>query len=316
MPLNFPTAPTLNQTYTEGTKTWVWNGNAWALSSTLASLAVSGNVQLGTTSTNYSNLTVYHTTVSTNTNSGALQVDGGVGINGNLNVGTAGAVSGAFHTFAGNITQTSSGGAVYFNTTGNISAAVVNVGILNSTGNILGTGAVLNALTVNGNITVASAYVVASANAASSLGSSATRWNFVYGVTGNFLSINANYADLAEKYLADAEYEPGTVLMFGGEQEVTECTHDMCSRVAGVVSTNPAYLMNSGLEGEHTVELALTGRVLTRVRGPIRKGDLMVSAGDGHARAENLPRVGTVIGKALEDFTGDTGVIEIVVGKH
>jgi hypothetical protein len=138
----------------------------------------------------------------------------------------------------------------------------------------------------------------------------------VFAVNGGFLSVNANYADLAEKYVADAEYAPGTVLMFGGDKEVTQCVHDMCSRVAGVVSTNPAYLMNSGLEGEYTVELALTGRVPTRVRGPILKGDLIVSAGDGHARAEGLPQVGTVIGKALEDFDGDSGVIEVVVGKH
>jgi len=187
---------------------------------------------------------------------------------------------------------------------------------INSSANILATGGILSSLTVNGNITVTTAYVMPSANAASSLGSSATRWNFIYGVNGNFLSVNANYADLAEKYVADADYAPGTVLMFGGDKEVTQCVHDMCSRVAGVVSTNPAYLMNSGLEGEHTVELALTGRVPTRVRGPILKGDLIVSAGDGHARAEGLPQVGTVIGKALEDFDGDSGVIEVVVGKH
>ena len=187
---------------------------------------------------------------------------------------------------------------------------------INSSANILATGGVLSSLTVNGNVTVTTAYVMPSANAASSLGTSASRWNYIYGVNGNFLSVNANYADLAEKYVADAAYAPGTVLMFGGDKEVTECAHDMCSRVAGVVSTNPAYLMNSGLEGEHTVELALTGRVPTKVRGPIQKGDLMVSAGDGHARAEGLPQVGTVIGKALEDFDGDTGVIEVVVGKH
>ena len=192
----------------------------------------------------------------------------------------------------------------------------ISNGFLNVSGNILATGAVLSSLTVNGNVTVTTAYVMPSANAASSLGSSAARWNFIYGVNGNFLSVNANYADLAEKYVADAAYAPGTVLMFGGDKEVTQCVHDMCSRVAGVVSTNPAYLMNSGLEGEYTVELALTGRVPTKVRGPILKGDLMVSAGDGHARAEGLPQVGTVIGKALEDFDGDSGVIEVVVGKH
>jgi len=215
----------------------------------------------------------------------------------------------------------------YLNVSGNVLGAAATfssmtntgtstVAVLNSTGNILSTGAIHNSLTVNGNVTVTTAYVMPSANAASSLGTSAARWNYIYGVNGNFLSVNANYADLAEKYVADAAYAPGTVLMFGGDKEVTECAHDMCSRVAGVVSTNPAYLMNSGLEGEHTVELALTGRVPTKVRGPIQKGDLMVSAGDGHARAETLPQVGTVIGKALEDFNGDAGVIEVVVGKH
>jgi hypothetical protein len=155
-----------------------------------------------------------------------------------------------------------------------------------------------------------------SANAASSLGSSASRWNFVYGVFGNFLSVNANYADLAENYLSDAEYLPGTVLMFGGEQEVTECNHDMCTKVAGVVSTNPGYLMNQGLEGEYTVELALTGRVPTKVTGTVAKGDMMVSAGNGRARAEANPKVGAVIGKALENFDGLEGVIEVVIGKH
>jgi hypothetical protein len=244
------------------------------------------------------NIRVSMTTPSTTTATGALQVLGGVGVRGNLNIGSL-ATPGALHTIIGNV-DVSGAGTEYF-----------NIG-----GNILAVAGTMGSLLVNGNITVTTAYVMPSANAASSLGSSAARWNFVYGVNGNFLSVNANYADLAEKYVADADYAPGTVLMFGGDKEVTQCVHDLCTRVAGVVSTNPAYLMNSGLEGEYTVELALTGRVPTRVRGPILKGDLIVSAGDGHARAENLPQVGTVIGKALEDFDGDSGVIEVVVGKH
>jgi hypothetical protein len=201
---------------------------------------------------------------------------------------------------------------------GNVRVSMTTPSTSTTTGafQVIGGVGISGALNVGANITVTSAYVMPSANAASSLGTSAARWNFIYGVNGNFLSVNANYADLAEKYVADAEYAPGTVLMFGGDKEVTQCVHDMCSRVAGVVSTNPAYLMNSGLEGEYTVELALTGRVPTKVRGPVQKGDLMVSAGDGHARAEGIPQVGTVIGKALEDFEGDTGVIEVVVGKH
>ena len=153
--------------------------------------------------------------------------------------------------------------------------------------------------------------VVPTASNTYTLGNTTAWWSKAFTV-----SATAQYADLAENYTADAEYAPGTVVHFGGEQEVSICDVDMCSKVAGVVSTNPAYLMNGRLESTHLVAVALVGRVPTKVRGPVRKGDLMVSAGEGHARAEGIPQVGTVIGKALEDFNGDTGVIEVVVGKH
>jgi hypothetical protein len=225
-----------------------------------------------------------------------------------LSVGplTIDAATGAITT-SGNITVTGSGSF------GGLDAAKINSGA----SNVQVTTSYVN-VSVNGsNVASFGAQgIMPTGNASGTLGSATVRWNNVFAVNGGFLSVNANYADLAEKYVADADYAPGTVLMFGGDKEVTECVHDLCSRVAGVVSTTPAYLMNSGLEGEHTVELALTGRVPTKVRGPILKGDLMVSAGDGHARAEGLPQVGTVIGKALEDFDGDSGVIEVVVGKH
>ena len=126
----------------------------------------------------------------------------------------------------------------------------------------------------------------------------------------------AQYADLAEKYQADAQYEPGTVVDFGGEFEVTQSTKDMSTAVAGVVSTNPGFIMNEGLNGTNVVAVAFTGRVPCRVTGYVHKGDLMVSNGDGTARSESDPLVGTVIGKALADFTdGGTGVIEVVVGR-
>jgi hypothetical protein len=73
--------------------------------------------------------------------------------------------------------------------------------------------------------------------------------------------------------------------------------------------------MNAELESEFVVSLALTGRVPCKVQGAIRKGDMMVSASNGYARAEENPKLGSVIGKALEDFNGITGVIEIVVGR-
>jgi hypothetical protein len=73
--------------------------------------------------------------------------------------------------------------------------------------------------------------------------------------------------------------------------------------------------MNADCQGEFVVPLALQGRVPCNVLGPVAKGDMMVSAGNGFARAENSPKIGAVIGKALEDFTGESGVIEVVVGR-
>jgi hypothetical protein len=103
-------------------------------------------------------------------------------------------------------------------------------------------------------------------------------------------------------------------LCFGGDAEVTLCVDDGCRKVAGVVSTNPAYLMNSALEGTKAA-VALQGRVPCKVTGKIAKGDMLVAAGNGYARAEADPKVGQVIGKALENFDGEEGVIEVVVGR-
>ena len=137
-------------------------------------------------------------------------------------------------------------------------------------------------------------------------------------ITGNWsLStgsrLQATYADLAEYYEADDVYSPGTVLAFGGEKEVT-IAEDGTTRVAGVVSTNPAYAMNANCQGI-AVAIALQGRVPTKVRGSVRKGDMMVSAGNGYARPWNNPQMGTVIGKSLENFDGVEGVIEVAVGR-
>jgi hypothetical protein len=127
------------------------------------------------------------------------------------------------------------------------------------------------------------------------------------------------FADLAEKYIADAVYDHGTVLEFGGAHEVTIAEAET-TKVAGVVSTSPGFIMNSGLEcsvsaGERTAVVALQGRVPVKVKGVVRKGDMMVSAGNGFAKASDAPAIGTIIGKALENFDGPEGVIEVVVGR-
>ena len=120
---------------------------------------------------------------------------------------------------------------------------------------------------------------------------------------------NAQYADLAEKYAADSDIEPGTVVHFAGEGKVAQCDTANCSSVAGIISTDPAYLMNSAADG---VALAISGRVPTKVTGAVAAGDLMVSAGNGMAMANNDAKIGTVIGKAIEAHEGGEGVIEVL----
>jgi hypothetical protein len=119
---------------------------------------------------------------------------------------------------------------------------------------------------------------------------------------------------LAEKYSTDADYEPGTVVVFGGEKEITQSTSYMDKRLAGVISTNPAYLMNSGADG---LPVALQGRVPCKVVGKIEKGDMLVSSAiPGVAAATYAPQMGTVIGKALENYDSqEVGIIEVVVGR-
>ena len=132
---------------------------------------------------------------------------------------------------------------------------------------------------------------------------------------------SARYADLAERYEADAEYPTGTVMIFGGEKEVTQSTSKMDRRKAGVVSEKPAYMMNSDLVEtvEYAPYIALQGRVPVRVIGAVRKGDLMITSslpGCAEAwREEGDPRYGSVIGKSLVNkISSEEELIEIVVG--
>jgi hypothetical protein len=177
------------------------------------------------------------------------------------------------------------------------------------------------ALTVVGGIGARGALYVNSQNNAVAIGNGGTSGVGNIGASGATFntafikSTSAQYADVAENYLADESYPAGTVLDFGGEQELTLSSVDSSTRVAGVVSTQPAYMMNTGLQGEHVVTLALLGRVPCQVQGAVSKGDMLVSAGNGRARAENEPKFGAVIGKALENFDGLEGTIEVVVGR-
>lgn len=185
---------------------------------------------------------------------------------------------------------------------------------------------VYNALAVNGNTTLGDAVsdtLTVNARVNSSfnptvdntydLGAASLRWRAAYATNFYGQASSATYADLAEKYTSDVQYESGTVVVFGGTHEVTTTDMFADTRVAGIVSTNPAYLMNSELE--NGVEIALVGRVPCKVIGEVRKGDLLVTSSvKGYAAARYKPEVGTVVGKALEDkFNPEPGVIEVAV---
>ena len=179
---------------------------------------------------------------------------------------------------------------------------------------VTGRGATTTAAISTGAHTITGSPVTALINGGTAgtgnIGASGAGFNTVFAK-----ATSAQYADLAENYAADAVYVPGTVVEFGGDQEVTLATEAGTSRVAGVVSTAPAYLMNSTCASEHVAAVALQGRVPCFVTGAVRKGDLMVSAGNGMAKADNSARAGTIIGKALANFDGETGTIEVVIGR-
>ena len=255
-----------------------------------------------------------------NRNGGIITITGGIGTGsgtpGNVAIRVAAAIA------TGNANQTAAN-VVVFSSSGITFAANGSITMSDTLSQISGANLV-SASYLTGTLTTAAQPNITSVgtltgltfanNSTISMGSNTNVGTF----TGNFsLSagsrLNATYADLAEYYEADKLYEAGTVLEFGGQKEVT-LAEALTPRVAGVVSTNPAYVMNSTCEGEHIVAIALQGRVPCKVRGPIRKGDMLVSAGGGFARPSTIPLMGTVIGKSLENFEGE-GIIEVAVGR-
>jgi hypothetical protein len=177
---------------------------------------------------------------------------------------------------------------------------------LNITGNTILGNAATDTTTLTGRIN--SSVIPNATNGSFNLGSSSRPWGTVYGT-----ATSAQYADLAEIYATDQTYKPGTVVMFGGDQEVTAAYPQATRKVAGVISTDPAYLMNSAAEGQ---PIALKGRVPCYVIGTVEKGDLLIASNTaGVAMVSEEYIGGAVIGKAIE-ASNDPGIkiIEIAVG--
>jgi hypothetical protein len=195
-------------------------------------------------------------------------------------------------TSEGNIGD--SGGNINFNVAG-----TSNVAVFTTTGGVF-TGLTTPSIAKSGT------------NAVGNIGSSSNFFNRVFAT-----ATTALYADVAERFAADEVMEPGTVVELGGAKEITRATNDLSEQVFGVISTNPAFMMNGGAGEDDThPAVAMTGRVPVKVIGRVRKGDRLVSAGNGVARAAQ-PGEATafnVIGRSLVDkATPESGTIEAIV---
>lgn len=307
---------------------------------TLGSLAVTGNTTsgnfIGTLNGSGANVTsISATNISSGTLAQARLANASVTLG-----STALTLGSTVTTVAGlsSVTSTTFVGALSgaATTAGTVTTAaqpnITSVGTLSSltvTGNItfggslVDTGALELVTGSNGNITLSpngTGVIVANkdirngqANGVGNIGTVGGYFNTIFAK-----ATSAQYADLAEMYVADASYPSGTVVEFGGEYEITQTTSSCSHAIAGIISTDPSYLMNSCQEGEHVLPVALTGRVPCQVLGPVRKGDVLISS--------NVPGVaqriganwqpGCTVGKAMENIDKSViKTIEVAVGR-
>lgn len=270
-------ATTFNSTVTVGTGSGLTVGSANNFT-----LGVSGNVVQMTNNISGANVALRSNIAGSLTNT--IFVNGANGA-----VTMTGLASAANFVTTGAVTAT-----------GNVNAGAIFTTGAASTGSMTATG---NITTTAGNLTVSSGNAVISGN--------------VTAQYFNGTSIQAQYADLAERFEADAHYAPGTVLSMGGPAEVTLANEELSESVFGVVSTRAAYLMNSAAGSDAThPQVAVSGRVPVRVIGKVKKGDRLVSAGNGLARVGQKSEITpfNVIGRALANKDDDhEGIVYAIV---
>lgn len=253
--------------------------------------------------------------ITVDTTAGSLRVHNGVSAGGSK-MATESYVTTAIGALSANsitngtssVAVIASGGNIRANVGGSTISTIYSggievTGLVSVTGNVTG-----------GNI-ITSNIVNSGANGVGNIGTATTYFNTVFAK-----ATSAQYADVAELYAADANYTIGTVLVFGGNNEVTMSTQSHDPRIAGTVSESPAFVMNSGLKHDCKTEVALLGRVPCRVVGTdIKKGDRLVASnvpGVATKMTAELYQPGCIIGKALEDYNStEVGIIEIVVGR-
>lgn len=223
--------------------------------------------------------------------------------------------------------DTSSGTAVVAETTSNkniridvnksgVTTTALTITASTNTLTVANALAVTGPTTVGGGITVGTS-LLPSSNVAINVGSPTLKFANVYATYLVGTSVQSQYADLAERFAADAVYVPGTVVEIGGLKEITAAVQELSEKVFGVISTAAGFLMNGGAGDDRThPAVAVNGRVPVRVTGAVKKGDRLVSAGNGLARAATRSEITAfnVIGRALEDkTTTDEGTVEAIV---
>lgn len=339
----YDTVNTVMKVYDSASGQWTSIG-----SNTQGNSAITGNLLVGPTAfeiqevagsvklinkSNNANIAIFATIGGTSTS--VLNVQGSTGLitvagnaTNNLGVTTKSYVD----SYIDSLTANAASQASTLNTlSGNIATIQSNISSLSTNVNSLssGTGAVNSKeISLNGNLALGNSGTgnvaidiktpggVTILSAQGSLDTAAPVTIKGQWVLGSNASLEANYADLAENFASDKEYEPGTVLVFGGANEVIESAKENDTKVAGVVTTDPAFVMNHKLIGTKSC-IALQGRVPCKVIGPVSLGDMLVTSSvPGHAKKAVDPKVGSVIGKALQNYEStDPGIIEILAGR-
>ena len=238
----------------------------------------------------------------------ALTVNGGLTVNSDLVLNAGGATALIQETTLNKNIQ------IQLNSNG-VESPIVTYNATNLTTTFANSVVIPNTITA-ANVLV-SANVLPTASGTVSIGSSTMQFANVWATYLRGTAIQANYADLAERFEADVPMVPGTVVELGGLKEITAAVQDLSEKVFGVISTLPGFLLNgnAGDDASHP-PVAVNGRVPVRVIGTVNKGDRLVSAGNGLARAALRSEMTAfnVIGRALEDkTTSDEGTVEAIV---
>jgi hypothetical protein len=301
-------------------------GTGSLLFATIYATTFSGNATTATTATNSTSLggqaaANYLRSNASDSTSGVLSIlnDTGMilGVGGDLTIGINGSSNPVF-------TNTNTNGSIIIapNGTGTVdvsSKKITSVATPTAStdgankayvdAQVGGTGALL----ADGSVTIAGILRPDGDNTRN-LGTSSVKFATIYATTFSGKATSAQYADVAENFTTDARYTPGTVVALGGVEEITAAVEDLANNVFGVVSNKPAYLMNAGLKDG--IAVAVTGRVPVKVTGTINKGDRLVSAGNGIARAaiDGEATFFNVIGRAIESkIEEEEGLIEAFV---